>query len=352
MVKETPKTIVGLSVLSVFFLFVYKAYIPNTILISWILFQISFIYLRFRNAQFLAQYIEEDNTQKIKIYVKQFYILLIYSAVIWNTGAILGLLYAGEPYEFISLALIMGIITAGTMSLSSIYRAFLLYFFFMLIPQLIIIYQYQDAVHNAILLLSVIYIPFIIMLSKSINQNLIGHINDNDVLVTNVEKLRKISITDNLTQVYNRYHFFETSQNILEFGVREQKKVSLLMLDIDYFKIVNDTYGHQAGDMVLKTFAKLIKDYIRKSDLLARIGGEEFTILLYDTDWNNAQEVARNICKIIDNYVFKYKEKIIDITVSIGVYTTQNSKDDLDRLYQEADKKLYIAKTNGRNCVF
>jgi len=352
MVKETPKTVVGLSVLSIIFLLIYKAYIPDTILVVWIIFQTSFIYLRFRNARLLVRYIEKNNFAEIETYIKQFYFLLIYSAVIWNSGAIVGWHYAGEPYEFISLALIMGIITAGTMSLSSLYKAFLVYFFFMLIPQLIIIYQYHDAVHNAILLLSIIYIPFIIMLSKSINKNLIEHINDNEVLVLNVEKLHKISITDNLTQTYNRHYFFETSQNMLNLGVDEQKIVSLLMLDIDYFKTVNDAYGHQAGDMVLKDFAHLIKNYLREGDLFARIGGEEFTILLYDTDYSNAQKIARNICRIIENYKFTYKKDLIDIRVSIGVFSTQDGNHTVDILYQEADKKLYLAKTNGRNCVF
>ena len=352
MVTETPKTIVGLSVLSIIFVFIYKAYIPKTILITWVLFQISFIYLRFRNAQLLAKYIKENDTQNIRTYIKQFYFLLVYSTFIWNAGAILGLIYAHEPYEFISLALIMGIITAGTMSLSSIFKAYLLYFFLMLIPQLLIIYQYQDAVHNAILLLSIVYIPFILMLSKSINKNLIGHIKSNEGLVQNVEKLHKISITDELTQVYNRHYFFDISQNMIDLGIRENKKVSLLMLDIDHFKKINDTYGHQAGDMILITFAKIIQDYLRKSDLFARIGGEEFTIMLYDTNFNNAKDLARNICKIIDNHIFSYKENIINITVSIGIFTTQNTNDTVDKLYQEADKKLYLSKNNGRNCVF
>ena len=352
MVTETPKTIVGLSVLSIIFIVIYKEYIPNTILITWVTFQASFIYLRFRNARILAKYIKENNTNKIRTYIKQFYILLIYSSLIWNSGAIIGLYYAQEPYEFVSLALIMGIITAGTMSLSSIFKAYVLYFFLMLIPQLIIIYQYHDPVHNSILLLSIIYIPFILMLSKSINKNLIKHINNNENLVENIQKLHKISITDNLTQIYNRHYFFDQSQNLINLAEREQKKVSLLMLDIDYFKNINDSYGHQTGDMVLTTFSKIIKDYLRKSDLFARVGGEEFTITLYDTNFNSAKELARNICRIIENHSFSYKENIINITVSIGIFTTQNTSDTLDKLYQEADKKLYIAKKHGRNCVF
>ena len=351
MVKETPKTIVGLSVLSIIFLLIYKDYIPNELLIVWVIAQSAFIYLRYRNAKTLATYIEKDDFKKIRLHVKVFFGLLTYSALVWNVGALVGVMYAPQPYEFISLALIMGILSAGTMSLSSIFRAYVFYFFLMLSPQLIMIYQYTDPVHNAVLLLSIIYIPFILMLSRSINRNLITHIEDNEALAISVEKLYRLSITDGLTEVYNRRHFFETSESMIALSLREHRAVSLLMLDIDHFKAINDTYGHQAGDTVLVALAKKIQDMTRNSDLFARIGGEEFALLLYDAPLEDARAVAQNICNTIAEYDFFDKEQFIDVTVSIGVASIGDGVDSLDALHHKADERLYEAKECGRNCV-
>ena len=351
MVKETPKTIMGLSVLSVIFILIFKDYIPITLLILWLIAQITFIYLRYRNAKTLSIYIKEENFQKIKLHIKVFFGLLVYSAVVWNVGAFVGVMYAPKPYEFISIALIMGILTAGTMSLSSIFNAYVMYFFLMLLPQLIMIYRYGDPVHSAILLLSVIYIPFILMLSRSINKSLINQIKDNEALSISVERLHKLSITDALTGVYNRRHFFETSENIIILSKREHKAVSMLMLDIDHFKHINDTYGHQAGDTVLVTLAKKIQNMTRESDIFARIGGEEFAILLYNTSTEEAKAVAQKICQSIATHDFIEKEQSIDVTISIGVATISHDINSLDMLQYQADQKLYEAKESGRNCV-
>ncbi len=351
MIKETPKTIAGLIILSVIFLLIFKDYIPNELLIVWIIAQTIFIYLRYRNAKTLAIYIEQEDSQKIKYQIKVFFGLLVYSSFVWNAGALMGVIYSPAPYEFISLALIMGILTAGTMSLSSIFQAYFFYFFLMLIPQLIMIYQQAGPAHNAVLLLSTIYIPFILMLSRSINRNLITHIEDNEALAISVEKLHRLSITDGLTKVYNRRYFFELSERMISLSKREHKAVSLLMLDIDHFKAINDTYGHQAGDTVLVAFAKKIQDMTRNSDLFARIGGEEFAVLLYDASLEDARAVAQNICNTIAAYDFFDKEQLIDVTVSIGVASMSHDVDSLDTLQHNADQRLYKAKESGRNCV-
>ncbi len=352
MVEETPKTIVGLIVLSTIFLMIFKDYIPNELLIAWSIAQATFIYFRYRNAKKLALYIEQESSQKIRREIKVFFLLLMYSAFVWNAGAIIGVMYyAPAPYEFISLALIMGLITAGTMSLSSIFSGYLFYFFLMLLPELVLMSRYTDPVHNAILLLSIIYIPFILMLSRSINRNLITQIENNESLAISTEKLHKLSITDGLTEVYNRRHFFETGDSLVELSMREHKDVSLLMLDIDFFKAINDTYGHHAGDVILIALAKKIENMTRESDLFARIGGEEFAVLLYNTSIEDARMVAQNICKKISDHDFFYKEKCIDVTVSIGVASGSNGTDSLEALYHVADEKLYEAKENGRNCV-
>jgi len=350
-VEETPKTIIGLIVLSVIFLLIYQDYVPTVLLLIWVVLQVLFIYARHLNSKRLAASIKENNHKKMRYQIKIFFGLLVYSAFIWNLGAIVGVMYAQAPYEFISLALIMGLLTAGTMTLSSILSGYILYFFLMLLPQLYIISTYSNSVHKAILLLSVIYIPYILMLAKSINENLLNHIKDNETLEANVKKLHKLSITDTLTEVHNRRYFFEVGQRMMDLSQREDKTISLLMLDIDYFKMINDTYGHQAGDAVLVDLAHEIEEMTRKSDLFARIGGEEFAILLYDASITDAKKIAQNICNAVSKQIFTYDSSVLEVTLSIGVAETDKTVYTLDTLYHEADLRLYMAKESGRNCV-
>ncbi len=351
MVKETPKTIGGLVVLSIIFILIYKDHVPNGLLVVWGILQGIFIYLRHLNAKTLETYIEQGNTEKIRLHVKLFFGLMVYSAFVWNSGAIVGVVYGASPYEYVSFVLIMGLITAGALSLSSILSGYTLYFLLMLLPQLVLFSQYSDSAHHAIILLAIIYIPSILILAKSINKNLIKHIEDNEALAKNVEELHKLSITDGLTEVYNRRHFFETAKHMIELSRRENKAVSLLMLDIDHFKILNDTYGHQAGDTVLVNLAKEIQGMTRGSDIFARIGGEEFALLLYGASTDEARRIAQNICTTIEGHRFAYDDKKLEITVSIGVAEIGNDINTLDKLHYEADKKLYEAKGCGRNCI-
>ena len=125
----------------------------------------------------------------------------------------------------------------------------------------------------------------------------------------------------------------------------------MLMLDIDYFKRINDTYGHQVGDVVLVTLAKKIQNMTRDCDIFARIGGEEFALLLYNTSIEDAKVVGQEICHTIASHDFIEKEQYIDVTISIGVATLNHDINSLDTLQYQADQKLYEAKESGRNCV-
>lgn len=351
LVNETPRTIVGLIALSVIFLFIYKEHVPNGLLVAWAILQGIFIYLRHYNAKSLSIYIKQDDTENIRLHVKAFFGIMVYSAFVWNLGAIVGVMYASAPYEFISVVLIMGLITGGAMSLASIIYGYILYFLLMLLPQLFLLSQYSDTTHQAILLLAIVFIPSIIMLAKSINRNLVSHIEDNEALASSVGELHKRAITDGLTEIYNRRHFFETAEHMIELSKREEKAVSLLMLDIDHFKVLNDTYGHQAGDTVLVALAKEIQGMTRSSDIFARVGGEEFALLLYGVSIDEAKKIAQNICTAIEKHTFAYSEKTLDITLSIGVAEIGKEINTLDALHHEADRKLYDAKGCGRNCI-
>jgi len=170
------------------------------------------------------------------------------------------------------------------------------------------------------------------------------------------EEIERLSVTDPLTGCFNRGYMNKKLLQELMRGKRYQRPVSVIFCDIDHFKEVNDTYGHLAGDTVLKKFASCIFDSVRLDiDWLTRYGGEEFLIILPETTADGAYCVAERIRKNICLSDFYWQEQRIPISASFGVSTTENREGDLemspDTLIKLADDALYQAKKNGRNQV-
>jgi len=157
---------------------------------------------------------------------------------------------------------------------------------------------------------------------------------------------------DPLTGALNRRKFDELAKNEIERVLRRHHRISIMFLDIDHFKRVNDTYGHAIGDIVLQKFFQACQKVARETDILSRFGGEEFLILLPETNLNSAARIAERIREFISKLVISVDGNDISITVSIGV-TEWHKKNtsSLDELIQQADKALYQAKTSGRNRV-
>jgi diguanylate cyclase (GGDEF)-like protein/PAS domain S-box-containing protein len=161
------------------------------------------------------------------------------------------------------------------------------------------------------------------------------------------EALREMATIDPLTSLYNRRRFSEFLAHEIDRNKRYQTDLSVIMFDIDHFKNINDTYGHEEGDKVLKMFGARMKDIIRESDIIARWGGEEFMILAVNSDVKNAQVIAEKIRADIEAQHFTGAAKF---TVSAGVSQIEPD-DDAACLIDRADKALYQAKSNGRNQV-
>lgn len=165
-----------------------------------------------------------------------------------------------------------------------------------------------------------------------------------------------LSITDPLTGLSNR-HFFEQYlagqvQSIRALpGESEQKNLSVIMLDIDFFKKINDNFGHQAGDYVLKESSALMKAMCRKTDVICRYGGEEFLAILPTTDLTGAHLVAEKIRETIAKKEFRYLDQVIPVTISSGVAVFDVYNEDIKTTLARADEALYFAKKNGRNRV-
>jgi len=165
------------------------------------------------------------------------------------------------------------------------------------------------------------------------------------------EQLEILSRTDPLTGLLNRRVFDEITENEFSRYKRNQETYSLLMLDIDHFKKINDKYGHPVGDDVLKSTAESFKSNLRLHDKIARIGGEEFCVFLPDTNKQIAFEVAEKLRETILNTSIPSQSGDISITISIGVSEVENTDTDHVGILKRADENLYEAKKTGRNRV-
>ena len=167
------------------------------------------------------------------------------------------------------------------------------------------------------------------------------------------ERMKQLSITDDLTETHNYRYFMESLDLELRRAKRYEYPISLMMLDIDHFKIYNDTYGHMTGDRVLKRVANVIKETVRHTDILARYGGEEFVGILIKTNLDEAYQVAERVRKAVEDSTIEHEETQPQgrLTVSVGISTLNSKISSLKALIKTADEALYEAKRTGRNRV-
>ncbi|MBL4798370.1 MAG: diguanylate cyclase [Oleispira sp.] len=156
-----------------------------------------------------------------------------------------------------------------------------------------------------------------------------------------------MAMHDQLTGIYNRHYLIEAAQHKIARATRHKQPLSLLMLDIDHFKAVNDTYGHSKGDEVLQEVSQVLKTQNRTEDVVARFGGEEFIILLDQCDSDSAEQKSQYLRKTIE----ELNPSGIKITISIGIAQLNQTGDSFDDLLKRADLAVYQAKDQGRNCV-
>ncbi len=167
------------------------------------------------------------------------------------------------------------------------------------------------------------------------------------------EKLQELAITDGLTGLYNYRYFRERLLNEVARAERHGLNLSVVMMDIDFFKHYNDTHGHPAGDEVLRVIGEILRRNVRKIDVAARYGGEEFALILVETSGPNARLVADKLRKLVENYPFPHREEQPNgrLTISAGVATYPEDGGNAEELIAAADQYLYEAKKTGRNRV-
>lgn len=165
------------------------------------------------------------------------------------------------------------------------------------------------------------------------------------------KELSKLANTDALTSVLNRRALFEHGVEEFNLAKKYRHEFTLILFDVDFFKNINDRYGHPAGDSILVQLTQLVKNSMRREDVFARYGGEEFAVVARRTTDLSGRAIAHKLHKRIESYGFVVDKKVISMTVSVGVVQYHASYKDFDAMMLEADKALYIAKEEGRNRI-
>ncbi|WP_417520440.1 diguanylate cyclase [Marinobacter sp.] len=165
------------------------------------------------------------------------------------------------------------------------------------------------------------------------------------------QRAEAASLQDELTQLNNRRAFFQLGGQFLKQAKRRNTPIAAIMFDLDHFKLINDTYGHEAGDAVLREVGRLLLAEVRESDIAARIGGEEFAVLLPESSQEHAMELAERLRNTLDGLKVRYKQTMLRPTASFGVAMLSPDDDRLESLLSRADEAMYLSKADGRNRV-
>ena len=165
------------------------------------------------------------------------------------------------------------------------------------------------------------------------------------------EEIYRMTIIDGLTQIHNKRYLYEALEREVIRARRHTRDLCLMMFDIDFFKRINDQYGHLAGDYVLRELARVIQSRIRRDEVFARYGGEEFVIVLPETPLGGATALAENLRAKCDEHRFTFQNERIPVTISIGCALLNTDDKTANELIARADEKLYEAKRSGRNKV-
>lgn len=186
-----------------------------------------------------------------------------------------------------------------------------------------------------------------------VGNQIVKYLSADDIEVQFHETIYKMTTTDGLTGAYNRQYLNETLEREIARAVRRDSPLSLLLMDIDFFKKINDTHGHLAGDQVLQEFSRRIRTSIEADDVFARYGGEEFAVVLADQSLTEARQKAEQLRALIEDAPFATDSLAIPITCSIGIASLRDSSSDatVADLIDFADQRLYQAKRDGRNRV-
>ncbi len=307
----------------VLFVFATLNYLKDITLLAIIEYIASVI--SFVSFYYFDKYVNDNNISKLSfVFSNLVLLLLVYIATVNNVS--------------ITTYLWLSIIPFAAYLLNSVMWGFLLTFTYLTITSITLFLNFQDYLDYLSVDAAFNLVGSVITLWVLTHSYAISNINAKNRLIA-------IATKDSLTGLNNRHAFYDF------FNLNKNKEKSLMIIDLDFFKKINDKYGHDGGDYILQTVAQIFNQQVKNDKCVFRLGGEEFAILLPDIELAKAVKIAHKINQAVKEYEFIYHNQYIQVTASIGVAYSDSSDDDLNILMRRADTCLYQAKNNGRDCV-
>ena len=293
----------------------------------------------------LAQNIKTKNWGRA-LYFQMVLVGLLYNFIFMN------LAFHGIENAMVYLLLITALFSAGTVASYQHLKGLSVVLIFSTMSPQMIYYLTTASINGSIMaFLILIFIIFMSNIAFQLHKEAINTLTVNFELTAANEKLNKLARIDMLTGLNNRRSFFEVGEKSLTRAKRYNHSLSVVMLDIDNFKFINDTYGHPIGDEVLKAVSNTLSQGVRGSDFAGRLGGEEFGIILQETNLTTAQEFVERLRTAVQRTNVHIENQDVSVTASFGIAQFGAENDEFDKLLSEADVALYQAKQAGRNRV-
>jgi diguanylate cyclase (GGDEF)-like protein len=279
---------------------------------------------------------------------KPYFYSLIFSSLIWGIGAVAIMPEHSRLHQAIIFIFLIGM-AGGAMSVYMARRKIVMYVIsLILLPSTLWFILQADFTFMAVALGALLFFASSIRATQIISETLKQNFLLNEELTEAKRMAEKQARIDELTGIENRRAFYEIGHKLLSQAKRENKELAAVLLDIDLFKEINDQYGHAAGDVTLKRVTNVIRERLRESDIFARIGGEEFAILLPATNRKQALQLIEELRQLVEQTQIHFKDTHFSVTISFGISL---SGANLDSMIRQADLALYKSKTTGRNKV-
>ena len=286
--------------------------------------------------------------QDVLAWEKPYVITLTLTALTWGVGSLFIMPVDSNVHQAIIFCVLIGF-CGGAVSYYSAHRVMtLVTIAIILFPSTLWFLLSGDQLMVGLAILAFVFFLSAIRATKGISSAVHQNYLMTHQLEISKENAEKLARIDELTKLYNRRAFYENGKMLVSYCQRHNEIISVIVMDIDNFKNINDSFGHAAGDAVLEHISKLLRQKFRKSDVSARIGGEEFGILLPTADPEIAEKLAEELRHGIEELSVVFNEEVLKVTASIGV-TSGDS--DIDTLVKHADIAMYRAKESGRNRV-
>lgn len=331
-------------VVSILLCWILWDYTDTTILLIW--FGFMFLSTLVRLYLYLVHFRPQQNSQAPLRHARPYIAALIASTLIWGIGALFIMPKDSVLGQAFTMFILIGM-AGGVLATYSAHRATAITgMLSILLPVTLWLYFQPGKLHLGMAIGATIFIVVTLRGAKILSDAMHRNFHLGYELKHAYEEADTRSKIDALTGINNRRSFFECGEQINRYCERNKLPLSAIVMDVDHFKRINDTYGHHFGDITLSQIGKILEAEFRKSDVIGRLGGEEFAILLPDTTMDKAQDLAEKLRQTIATTPISYQDKQLSITVSIGV---ASGSYDLETLLPQADAAMYQAKAEGRN---